>query len=237
MRARVRGRFEPFSDFEIEAYLCGDLGPEERARVEAALAASVEFQGYIQKRREEREAFFRDHPRLELGRASPRLAPVRVLALAGAAAALAVVALFVVLFAGGERPPAGDPWIRSMGALKATLTIQRDGRTFRYRPGVLLREGDRVRLSVESPQSGHLTVLARDQAGKFEVYYDALRTTAGEYTVPDSLILDDHVGVEDWFIILAPAGKDPREYVQKLLSGEPLDVRATVIRVVKEAGP
>jgi hypothetical protein len=90
---------------------------------------------------------------------------------------------------------------------------------------------------VESPHSGHLTVLARHAGGKFEVYYDALETTAGEYTVPDSLILDDHVGAEDWFVILAPAGKDPREYVQKLKSGAPLDARATVIRVMKEAKP
>jgi hypothetical protein len=43
--------------------------------------------------------------------------------------------------------------------------------------------------------------------------------------------------VEDWFIILAPAGKDPREYVQKIRSGAPLDARATVIQIMKEAKP
>ena len=237
MRTRVKGRFEPLSDFEIEAYLCGDLGPGEKERVEAAVTASAELQEYIQQRRAEQEAFLRDHPRLEHAEEPRRIAPMRFLAWAGAAAAVLVVSLFVVLYAAEERPGTGDPGIRAMGALKATLTVQRNGRTFQYREGVLLREGDRVRLSVESPQSGHLTVLARGHAGKFEVYYDALRTTAGEYTVPDSLILDDHVGVEDWFIILAPAGKDPREYVQEIQSGEALDARATVIRVLKEAKP
>jgi hypothetical protein len=235
MRARVKGRFEPLSDFEIEAYLCGDLGPEDKERVENAVAASAELREYVQKRQAEREAFFRDHPRLKLEKEPARIAPVRFLAWAGAAAAavVAVVALFVVLYAPGD----DDPGVRAMGALKATLTVQRNGRTFQYREGVLLREDDRVRLSVESPQSGHLTVLARGPGGTYEVYYSALKTTPGEYTVPDSLVLDEQVGVEDWFIILAPAGKDPREYIQKLQSGAPLDARATVIRVVKEAKP
>jgi hypothetical protein len=239
MRTRVKGRFEPLSDFEIEAYLCGDLGPGERERVEAAVAASAELKEYILRRQAEREAFFRDHPRLELEKEPESVAPVRYWAWAGAAAAaaVAVVALFVVLYAGGEKSSTGDPGIRAMGALKATLAVQRDGRTFRYRPGVLLREGDRVRISVESPQSGHLTVLARGHGGKFEVYYDALRTTAGDYTVPDSLILDHQVGTEDWFIILAPQGRDPREYIQMLQDKRELDARATVIRVVKEAKP
>lgn len=237
MRTRVKGQFEPLTDFELEAYLCGDLGPQEKERVEAAIAASAELQEYIQKRQAEREEFFSAHPRLKIDTEPRRVAPVRFLAWAGAAAVVLVVALFVVLYAAGDRTGADDPGIRAMGAVKATLTVQRNGRTFQYREGVLLREGDRVRLSVESPQSGHLTVLARHGGGKFEVYYDAVKTTAGEYTVPDSLILDDHVGVEDWFIILAPAGKDPREYVQKLKSGAPLDARATVIRVMKEAKP
>jgi hypothetical protein len=237
MRTRVKGQFGPLSDFEIEAYLCGDLGPQEKERVEAAISASAELQEYIQKRQAEREEFFRAHPRLEINREPARIAPVRFLAWAGAAAAVLVMALFVVLYAAGDKIVTDDPGIRAMGAVKATLTVQRNGRTFQYREGVLLREDDRVRLSVESPQSGHLTLLARQGGGKFEVYYDALKTTAGEYTVPDSLILDDHVGVEDWFIILAPAGKDPREYVQKLKSGAALDARATVIRVMKEAKP
>lgn len=235
MRTRVKGQFEPLSDFDIEAYLCGDLGPQEKERVEAAIAASVELQEYIQRRRTEREEFFSAHPRLNI-EIQDRPAPLRVLAWAGAAAAVVVLALFVVFYS-GDKPAPGDPGIRAMGAVKATLTVQRNGRTFQYREGVLLREGDRVRLSVESPQSGHLTVVARQGGGKFEVYYDALKTTAGEYTVPDSLILDDYVGVEDWFIILAPAGRDPREYVQKLKSGAPLDARATLIQIMKEARP
>jgi hypothetical protein len=237
MRTRVKGQFEPLSDFEIEAYLCGDLGPQEKERVEAAISASAELQEYIQKRQAEREDFFSAHPRLEIETEPRRTAPVGFLAWAGAAAAVMVAALFVVLYAAGDRTGAGDPEIRAMGAVKATLTVQRNGRTFRYREGVLLHEGDRVRLSVESPQSGHLTLLARGPGGRFEVYYDALKTTAGDYTVPDSLILDEQVGVEDWFIILDDEGRDPREYVQKLRSGSPLDARATVIRVVKEAKP
>jgi hypothetical protein len=237
MRSRVKGQFEPLTDFEIEAYLCGDLGPQEKERVESAIAASAELQEYIQQRQAEREEFFSAHPRLKFDTEPRRVAPVRFLAWAGAAAVVLVVALFVVLYAAGDKTVTDDPGIRAMGAVKATLTVQRNGRTFQYREGVLLREDDRVRLSVESPQSGHLTVLARQAGGKFEVYYDAIKTTAGEYTVPDSLILDDHVGVEDWFIILAPAGKDPREYVQKIRSGAPLDARATVIQIMKEAKP
>jgi hypothetical protein len=205
--------------------------------VEAAISASAQLREYIQKRQAEREDFFSAHPRLKIEIQPRRVAPLRILAWAGAAAAVVVLALFVMFYSIDDQPGAGDPGIRAMGAVKATLTVQRNERTFQYREGVLLREGDRVRLSVESPQSGHLTVLARGPSGQFEVYYDALQTTAGDYTVPDSLILDEQVGVEDWFIILDDEGRDPREYVQKLRSGSPLDARATVIRVVKEAKP
>jgi hypothetical protein len=237
MRTKVKGRFEPLSDFEIEAYLCGDLAPEEKRRVEATVVASAELQEYIRQRQAERETFFQEHPRLGLRKEPQRTAPVRLLAWAGAAAAILVVALFWVLSVIGEQRGTGDPGIRAMGALKATLTVQRDGRTFLYREGVLLREDDRVRLSVESPQSGHLTVLARGPGGTFEVYYNAVKTTLGDYTVPDSLVLDEQLGVEEWFIILAPKGRDPRDYIQMLQSGASLDARATVIRVVKEAKP
>lgn len=237
MRTRVKGRFEPLSDFEIEAYLGGDLATEEKRRVEAAVAASAELQEYIRQRQMEREAFFQEHPRLDLRQEPQRIAPVRLLAWVATAAAILLVALFVVLSAVGEKRGPGDAGIRAMGALKATLTVQRDGRTFQYREGVLLREGDRVRLSVESPQSGHLTVLARGPGGTFEVYYNAIKTTLGDYTVPDSLILDEQLGAEEWFIILAPKVRDPRDYIQKLQSGASLDARATVIRVVKEAKP
>lgn len=237
MRTRVKGRFEPLSDFEIEAYLCGDLGPEDTKRVEAAAAESAELRKYIQERQDEREDFFLAHPRLRLPEAPKRVTPQRIMVAVASAAIMAAFVVTLVFWAAPDKGGQIESSIRAMGTVKATLTVQREGRTFQHREGVLLREGDRVRLSVESPQSGHLTVLARSHGGKFEVYYDALRTTAGDYTVPDSLILDDQVGMEDWFIILAPAGKDPREYVQKLRSGATLDARATVIRVVKEAKP
>ena len=72
MRTRVKGQFEPLSDFEIEAYLCGDLGPQDQERVAAAIAASAELQEYIRQRQAEREEFFRARESARFGAGGER---------------------------------------------------------------------------------------------------------------------------------------------------------------------
>jgi hypothetical protein len=236
MRTKVKGRCEPFSDFEIEEFLCGDSTAENSQRIEAAIAESAELADYIAERRAKKSSFHQEHPVLNLERK-----PVRnlgwPLAFASAAAAAIVVLIFVLLPGGKQTDLSDSPEIRAMGAVKATLTVRRQGRTFLYREGVLLREGDQVRLSVESPHAGFLTVLGTAGRGKIETYYNALKTTPGTFTVPDSLVLDDQLNTEQWFVILAKKEVESDIYIKRLREKESLDAKATVIRIVKEATP
>jgi hypothetical protein len=237
MRDRVKGRLYPFSDLEIERYLCGDLPAEKAARLESVAETSEALRDHLGERRAEREAFYREQPVLVLDEKVERKRPgwVWSLATAGAAAVLAgVVLLFVPL---DTRQPQPAPGIRAMGAVKARLTVLREARTFVYREGVLLRPGDRVRLTVESPSSGYLTVVARGGADRYEVYYDGIQATAGSYTVPDSLILDESLASEDWFVILAEEKLESNVYIQRLRQGQPMRAHMSRIRIVKEAVP
>ena len=235
MRTRVKGRCEPFSDFEIEEFLCGDSTAENSQRIEAAMTESAELADYIAERRAQKSSFQQKHPALSLERK-----PARNLGwpLAFASAAAAIVILFLVFLPTGKQVDLSDPpEIRAMGAVKATLTVRRQGRTFLYREGVLLREGDQVRLSVESPRAGFLTVLGTAGRGKIVTYYNALKTTPGTFTVPDSLVLDDQLNTEQWFVILAKKEVESDIYIKRLREKETLDAKATVIRIVKEATP
>jgi hypothetical protein len=235
MRARVKGKFGDLTDFEIEAYLTGELSPEEARRVEEAAASSGELAGYLRQRQEEREAFFRAHPVLPQRETPSGRRFTWPLALAGAAAVLAAVVLAVVLSTSGSGEDPGG--IRSMGAFKTTMTVRRGERTFVHRQGVPLREGDQVRLSLEAPASGFLTVLGQAGAGPVEVYYDGVQTRPGTFTVPVSLVLDGDVGAEEWTVILAPERKPASFYSGAIREGRPLDAPANRIRITKEASP
>ena len=72
------------------------------------------------------------------------------------------------------------------------------------------------------------------EAPKLTVYYDSLKTEAGTFTVPDSLILDDSLNTEQWHILLAPAPIEASIYLDRLRRNQPLDVALTSIQVAKE---
>ncbi|MBW1807428.1 MAG: hypothetical protein JRJ19_12875 [Deltaproteobacteria bacterium] len=236
MRNKVKGRFEPFTDYEIEEFLCGDSTAENSQRIEAGLADSAELAAYIAERRAQKDSFQKKHPTLSHDR-QPTRSLRWPLAFASAAAAAIVILVFVLLPTGTQVDLSDPPEIRAMGAVKATLTVRRQGRTFLYREGVLLRPRDQVRLSIESPQAGFLTVLGTSGRGKIEIYYNALKTTPGTFTVPDSLVLDDQLNTEQWFVILAKKEVESDVYIKRLREKEALDAKATVIRIVKEATP
>lgn len=234
MRSKVKGRFDPLTDFEIEEYLCGDLSDDAAARVEKAMGESPALKAYIVDRRAEKEAFAVRHPRLPSLQPNPRgslrWAPWFASAAVAAAAVVAVVWV-------GDGPVPGSVHrtaIRARGTLKVSLMVKREGRAFVHRAGVPLRPGDQVRLTVEAPSPGFLTVLGQEQAGAVSVYHDGVRTTAGSFTVPGSLVLDDYVGEEAWFIILAPQHLPADEYIQTLRAGEHLAGDVAVLRLLKE---
>ncbi|MBN2498488.1 MAG: hypothetical protein JXR96_28110 [Deltaproteobacteria bacterium] len=232
MRTRIKGRLDPLSDLDIERYLCDDLTPEERAHVERAISASAELAAHVARRRSEQAEFFQAHPRLSQPEARPARARWMPLAISAAAAGLLAAVLLITL--PGDAPRNG---IRARGTATAELAVLRDGRTFTYRDGVLLRAGDRVRLSVQSPTGGFLSLIARCGPSRMEIYYDNLEAHAGTYTVPDSLILDDGVEAEEWIVILSPDPIPARSLADTIRAHEPLQGAVSVIRVVKEALP
>ncbi len=238
MLAKVNRRFEPLADLEIERYLCDDLEPAEHDRIEHIIKESTKLADYIQQRRQQKADFYLRQPRLVLAEPTRPLRWHFSVAMAGAAVALAAV--IMLLWVPIERPATNDinaPSIRAMGSLKISLAVLRQDRIFMYREGVLLRQGDRVRLSVESPARGFLTVLGRSAGGRMDIFYDGLPTTAGNYTVPDSLVLDGELEPEDWYVILTPRPVEASVLISQMASAEPIDAAATVIRIFKEASP
>lgn len=245
MRPKVKGRFEPFSDRELEAYLVGELDAEQATQIEQAANQQPELSQYLDERRAEQRAFFLLHPSLQRAPARTSFwAPLWrgwLLPSGLAAAAAAMLLLYIAMpLTPGDDGLSGDPSqgaVRSKGAPKIELTVQRSDRTFTYRQGMLLRQGDRVRVTVESATPGWLCLLGRDGRGQVSVYYEKTQIKAGTYTLPDSLELDAAEGVEQWYAVLSEAPISAPALAEKLRRGEALEGRVTVIEIVKEATP
>jgi hypothetical protein len=204
IKPRIRRRFEPLADFELEAYLCDELAPEERARVERAFAEQPELRTYVEGRLAAREAFAAQHP-LQLGSARGRSRRRLALGL-GAGALAAAAALLLVLPLDAPAHPVRVDTVRIKGRspLRAELFVKRGEQVWKFRPELGLRAGDRVRVVIEREQPGYLTLLGRDARGRVSVYYEGIPTAAGRYAVPDSLILDAQEGDEQWLLIVTP---------------------------------
>lgn len=237
MKDRVIGKYAPLTDLEIEQFLCGELTGDAAERIERQAEKDPALATHLAERRAQQQAFFQAHPRLEV-----ELPPERrrwvgwSLGLAGAAAAAVLVV--VALFAWPMEPGTGSdgPTIRARGALKVGLTVRRAERTFAFREGVLLRPGDRVRLSLEATEAGFLTLIGRDQHGRWTIYYDGLPTTAGTWTVPDSLVLDDDPNPEHWYALLTSERIEAKKLLDRLRAGQPLEAAASMLTLTKETG-
>lgn len=238
MRHRVRRRFEPWSDLEIEEYLCGDLTAEQAARLEAGLQTNPALREHLEARQRERAVFFRAHPVLALApRPKPFLWPVL-----SAASVLGLAVLSALwLFRAADTPDRPDrperTTIVARGALKASLTAKRGERAFAYREGVLLRAGDQLRLTVETESGGYLSLLGRDQRGQVSVYYRSIPIPPGSATAPDSLVLDDDLGSEDWIVVVTPEPIAAEELIRRLESGAPLGGQGALLTLEKEPLP
>ncbi len=222
-------RFAPFSDYQLEEYVAGVADPADAHSIERAAAQSGELARYLAERRAERAAFLLRHPRLERDPRRPRLTRLGFSgALLAACAAAAVMWL---------TPPAGDaPEVRVKGGARASIVVQRDGRTFPRTEGVLLRPGDKLRLVVDAPRPGFVTVVARDRQG-FTALYDAVAIAAGETALPGSWVLDDTPGPETWFVLIAEEASAASRLQEVLRQGSPIEVPLTVLTLDKEPAP
>jgi len=232
MRARITGRFA-VADYELEAFLCGELSPERCAEIERATLADPGLRGHLAERSASRARFAVEHPL----RLSAIPAPAGALSAARASrrwllvAALAAPALALALWWSGARSaatpsfaaeaaPGARDTVRVKGnGLAVELHVKRGERVFRPRPDERLRAGDRVRLSVEAARAGYLTLLARDEHGSVSVYYDRLPVQPGHFTVPDSLLLDDSASDEVWLVLLASEPRAGADHARAFAAG------------------
>jgi hypothetical protein len=210
----------------LEEYLCGDLTLAEAAEIERAARVRPDLDDYLRERRAEKAAFLAEHPRLKTPAPRTRRAWTPwVLAFATATAAVAV-SLPSWLWE--------TPVVRAKGGLAAQLVVRRQGRTFAWRRDVLLRAGDRVRLTVESQAGGFLTVVGRDRRG-YATLYDALPVEPGTFTAPGSMILDDADRDETWWVVLTETPE--ADVLGPLRRGEEPRGAVAVLELHKEPAP
>jgi hypothetical protein len=232
----MKARFHPVTDLELERYLADDLSDAERQKVEAQVAQRPDVQAYLAQRRAEKEAFRAKQPPLPV-LLSPRARPVSRSpwpALAAVGLALAASLALVVLT---PQLRGDESSIAARGRPKITVVVLRGDSLFEYREGVLLTAGDRIRLTVESPSSGYVTVIGRDSNRMPVVHYENVKAMPGSFIVPDSLELDDSPGPEELLVFFTAEPIRPEEKVEALTRGEPLGSAATVLELAKEPAP
>ncbi|OGR12529.1 MAG: hypothetical protein A2341_14680 [Deltaproteobacteria bacterium RIFOXYB12_FULL_58_9] len=233
---------QPFSDREIELYLCGELDDERQRQVESAARDNEELRRYLEDRQVGRQAFYQQYPevRRRSARATPFLRPPKpskprwwmLMPVAAAACALVVA---VVVQTDGHTDTLIEG-IRARGGLKTSLVASRDGRAFEYTAGALLRQGDQVRIVVNAPADGYVSVLGAEQGGHV-IHYDAVPVIGGRNVLSGSLILDDAVVAEQWVIVWSATRLPASEFVRAGELSIPPGTIATEIRVAKEPAP
>ena len=99
---------------------------------------------------------------------------------------------------------------------------------------MILHPLDRVQIAVEAPIPGFLTVIGIESTGDAEVYFDSLATKPGQFTVPDSLVLDDYIGKEKWYIIVAENPVPAEQYLEKIRKNNLISEPVIAITFTKE---
>jgi hypothetical protein len=226
----MKARFAPFSDFELEAYLCDELSTDARARIEAALEHDAVLKGYIADRQRARASFAERHPLKR--RPSPGRRRLMTTLSLLAAAAVAAVGVIGVL----QTPSHPPDTVRVKGhsELRALLSVRRGQQVWTYQPEQALRAGDQLMLSLESDIPGYVTLLGRDARGEIVVYFDGLEAPGGRFVAPSSLTLDAALGEELWLVVLSPQRRAAEEYSDQLARDQPPDVPHRYFRLRKE---
>ena len=125
-------------------------------------------------------------------------------------------------------------------AMKATVELNRDGKTSTVLPTEEFKSGDKVRLIFSSNRDGNVYWLAKGSSGQYQVLFPTARTGMDnsvkrnqEYTVPTkgAWKFDDKKGTETLVAVLAPkpvedldravqlASQGDREGASKIVAG------------------
>lgn len=169
--------------------------------------------------------------RLILAAAQARKAPRFGWRFVFSVAALPAAALLALVVLPSEQPvsesAAAVDTIRTKGAFALSIVSKRGEALERLGDGDEAKAGDRLRFAYTQVRSGHLMVFSVDDGGAISPYYDESRlhsvpvAAGSQVTLPGSVELDDHKGLERIYALWAPQpidGASVQAAVRKALS-------------------
>jgi len=205
------------SRFRLAQWRSEDLAPEDQQWVAAHVAEcphcrkavaslnanasayeSDQARQWISIERKLRETATERHPWF-------RLAVHRLLPAVGAAAVVTIV-VYAMVFR------SIDP-IRFKGALSCEVIAKRGENQFRVSQGAMLQPEDALRFIVTTDQKGYMLIFSVDAMKSVTSYYpDQGREArlepvwlpaAGRHVMPGSVVLDDSLGEEDFYMVFS----------------------------------
>ena len=192
-------------DALLERYVTDSLTGENKARLEAQLAASAEDQARLAELRADSAAFLLKYPprvvvqRFEQDRRRARWRWPLLLVPALAAATVAVLVL---------RQPPEDPFT-AKGSVILRMNRKADTGVVKVEEGSTLVPQDKIEFEVKAPKNGFVAVLSKDAKG-VSVYYSVGGVAPAPYDarqprLPVSFVLDDTLGREDIYALYSPS--------------------------------
>ena len=223
------GKHRCLSQLSVERYLLGELEGNDLERVERAIAECERCASAVEAARADDRAFvLRPVPeqiRTLWGEERQRRRWPKILAAAvsGAAVALALALALPVLLDSGRPDVGADPLpeVGQRGDPSATrfkggsqtsgaepslgFYLLEQGEPVLGRPGQALSEGDRIQFWYDLPGESRGVIVGVDGQGAVTRYFptpggDAALAAGGERTVDSSLVLDDALGPERFFL-------------------------------------
>ncbi len=218
------------SPLELERYLAGDLDATRADAVERAATEDPSLAAWLEDRRAERSAFGVNERRRSFaqlleetdGREAPDTPSwFRRLWSDGPSLRWAAVVATVVIALPLALPlmRTEEPGVRTRGGVTVRTAVLRNGRSSSFGSGGVLHPGDHLRISVDDPHGGTVTVLLQDDAGRVSTPYadGELPTMApGTFVLPDSLALDEALGTERIYVVLCPTARASASWVDEL---------------------
>lgn len=217
-------KIDRISDLDLERYNCGEVTPEERREIEAALAADPRLAAELEKirksDREIRETYvFEDLP---AGRERKKIllfsAPARWIM--GAAAAVLLV-LFLPRIGGTP----GDETDRVKGADELSVYLKTEGIEEKVDEHTVLREGNTIQLAYTVTGERYGVIFSIDGRSVVTMHYpyslrgDTKLVSGKRTALAEAYTLDDAPDCEIFFFVI---GRQPLQAPEILRAAESL---------------